>query len=238
MVGAGSSSSPLMVLAIDTSLGATSACLLQAGAAVPLSVESVPMERGHAEALLPMIDRVVSRAPDGFGSIGRVAVTVGPGSFTGIRVGVAAARAIGLACDVPVVGVSTLAALAAPVIATGYRPLVAAAIDARHNNVYIQSFSTDGGTQVGPAALSVADALRALGRGPFRLVGSAASIMAIAAWSAGVNADVDEKSFLPDIVFVARLGLLADPTRAVPKPVYLKPPDAAPPTTGILARLP
>jgi tRNA threonylcarbamoyl adenosine modification protein YeaZ len=236
MVGAVSGMSPMCILAIDTSLGATSVCLLNGGAAAPFSVESIPMERGHAEALVPMIDRVVSRAPAGLSSVNRIAVTIGPGSFTGIRVGVAAARALGLACEVPVVGVSTLSALAAPSIAAGYRPTIAAAIDARHGNVYLQSFSTDGGTQVGPVALSVAEAILALGAGPFRLVGSAASMMAIAAWSVGINADVDERTFLPDIAFVARLGLLADAARALPRPLYLKPPDAKPQANGVIAR--
>ena len=99
-----------MILAIDTALAATSACLLVPGQTSPFAAETLFMEAGHAEALLPLIDRVVARAPGGFAAVTRVAVTVGPGSFTGIRIGVAAARAFGLACGVPVVGVSTLSA--------------------------------------------------------------------------------------------------------------------------------
>ena len=225
------------ILAIDTALGATAVCVLTNGGVAPVS-ESIPMERGHAEAVVPMIERVVSRAPGGVAGLKRIAVTIGPGSFTGIRVGVSAARALGLAWDLPVVGVSTLSALAAPAIAASQWATIAAAIDARHGNVYLQSFSRDGGTQVRPTVLPVDEAVRALGAGPFRLVGSGASMMAIAAWSMGLNADVDERSILVDIAYVARLGLLADPARALPRPLYLKPPDAKPSAGGLIARAP
>jgi tRNA threonylcarbamoyl adenosine modification protein YeaZ len=103
----------MRVLAIDTALGACSAAVLDIAGAEPLAVEQMPLERGHAEALMPLIERVMAGVDGGFGSLSRVAVTVGPGSFTGLRVGVAAARAIGLAARIPVVGVSTLAAYCA-----------------------------------------------------------------------------------------------------------------------------
>lgn len=234
--GAAVTASPSFVLAIDTALSAVSACMLSSGETTPLSAESMPMERGHAEALVPLIDRVVSRVDGGFEVVSRIAVTIGPGSFTGIRVGVAAARALGLACKVPVVGVSTLSALAAPSIASGYRSTIAAAIDANHGNVYVQSFAADGGTQLPPSVLPVAEVIRLLGSGPFRLVGSGAAMLAIEAWSLGLNADVVEHTLVPDIAFVARLGALADPKRALPRPFYLRPPDAKPQTNGVIAR--
>lgn len=225
--------SPAFILAIDTSLGACSACSLAPGAAEPAARESLLMARGHAEALVPLLDRVVSRLPGGFAALGRVAVTVGPGSFTGIRVGVSAARAVGLACRIPVVGVSTLSALAAPAVARGLSSAVVAAVDARHGSVYVQDFGPDGGTRLSPAVLPVADAVRALGRGPFRMVGSGAPALAIEAWARGLGAEVDETAFVPDVAFVAQLGLLADPGRAPPRPSYLKPPDAKPSGGGL-----
>lgn len=228
-----------MILAIDTALAATSACLLAPGQTVPFATETLFMQAGHAEALLPLIDRVVARAPGGFSAVTRVAVTIGPGSFTGIRIGVAAARAFGLACRVPVVGVSTLSALAAPAIAVGARPPIVAAIDARHGNVYVQSFGPRGETLVGPALMSVGDAARALGSGPLRLIGSGGPALARAAFALGVTADAEGFHALPDIDFVARLGLLADPERAIARPLYLKAPDAAPPRpSGLLAAMP
>ncbi len=98
----------MRILAIDTALQACSACVIQSGEVEPLALEQIPMERGHAEALLPLVDRVVAGVEGGFASLDRIAVTVGPGSYTGLRVGIAAARAIGLAAGVPVVGVTTL----------------------------------------------------------------------------------------------------------------------------------
>jgi tRNA threonylcarbamoyladenosine biosynthesis protein TsaB len=216
------------ILAIDTALGATSACLLDMSGGAPAAAESLPMERGHAEALLPLLDRLVARVEGGFDAVGRVAVTVGPGSFTGIRVGVAAARAIGLACRVPVVGVSTLQALAAPAIAAKAPAPVIAAIDARHGAVYAQIFGRDGKTLMGARHATVAAVIEAAGPGPLRLVGSGAPMLAIEAWSRGLNAEVDGPASVPDIALVARLGALADPESGGPRPLYLKPPDAKP----------
>lgn len=223
------------ILALDTSLGACSACCLAPGTTVPASHESLRMARGHAEALVPLLDRVVSRLPGGFAALDRVAVAVGPGSFTGIRVGVSAARAVALACGIPAVGVSTLSALAAPAVARGLPSAVVAAVDAHHGNVYVQGFAPDGGTQLGPAVLPVAEALAALGRGPFRLVGSGAPLLATEARARGIGAEVDDAALAPDIAFVARLGLLADPARALPRPFYLKAPDAKPPAGSLAA---
>jgi tRNA threonylcarbamoyl adenosine modification protein YeaZ len=227
-----------VILAIDTALSATSACLIAAGDLKPLAMETLPMQSGQAEALLPLIDRIVSRAEGGFKAITRVAVTVGPGSFTGIRIGVAAARAIGLACKIPVVGVSTLAALAASGIAAGIRAPIVAAIDARHGNVYVQSFGADGATLLGPALMTAGEAARALGGGPVRLLGSGGPMIAIEAWSIGISAEADVQASIPDITFVARLGALADPARALPRPLYLKAPDATPPAATRLLRRP
>ena len=228
--------SDTVILAIDTALAATSACLLAPGGTVPVATETLFMAAGHAEALLPLVDRIVARVPGGFSAVTRVAVTIGPGSFTGIRVGVAAARAFGLACRVPVVGVSTLAALAAPALAVGARPPIVAAIDARHGNVFVQSFGSRGETLLGPALMSASDAARALGQGPLRLVGSGGSAIANAAFALGVTTDTEGFHALPDIDFVARLGLLADPHTALARPLYLKAPDAAPPRpSGLLA---
>jgi tRNA threonylcarbamoyladenosine biosynthesis protein TsaB len=101
------------ILAIDTALDACAACVATDASDDLLAQESMVLARGHAEALLPLVERVISRIEGGFESLDRVAVTVGPGSYTGLRVGLSAARAIGLATGVPVVGVTTLSALLA-----------------------------------------------------------------------------------------------------------------------------
>ncbi|MFC0284498.1 tRNA (adenosine(37)-N6)-threonylcarbamoyltransferase complex dimerization subunit type 1 TsaB [Camelimonas abortus] len=218
----------MRVLAIDTTLGACSACVADRGAAEALSCEIMPMERGHAEALAPLLERVIARAPGGFGAIDRVAVTVGPGSFTGLRIGIAAARAIGLALKVPVVGVTSLSALLGPVVATAGDRVAVAAIDARHGQVFVQAVAP-GGRVVVPARLaSVRDAARLLGSGNLVISGSGAGLLASEAWSVGVNAVVAENSLYPDPLWVARLGAVADPATALPKPYYLRAPDAKP----------
>ena len=104
------------------------------------------MVRGHAEALMPLIARVMDAGRLDFAQLDRIAVTTGPGSFTGLRVGIAAARGIALAATKPVVGLSTLAAFAAPHIAADDTMPVAVAIDARHDHVYLQVFGAGGRT--------------------------------------------------------------------------------------------
>lgn len=227
----------MRVLAIDTALGACSACILEAGEPEPLAGETIPMERGHAEALLPLIDRLSSHVDGGFESLDRVAVTVGPGSYTGLRVGIAAARGIGLAADIPVVGVATLSAFLAPLMAGERRGLFTAAIDAKHGQIYIQAIAVGGRTIIPPSLMTYRDAIRLLGSGPLIVTGSAAAILAAEARAQGVDAVVsDTPSMAPDIAWVARLGALADPSQALPKPLYLREPDAKPQDGARIAR--
>ncbi|WP_243369167.1 tRNA (adenosine(37)-N6)-threonylcarbamoyltransferase complex dimerization subunit type 1 TsaB [Microvirga solisilvae] len=218
----------MRVLAIDTALGACSACIWQAGDAEPLAAETLFMERGHAEALLPLIDRVSSKVEGGFESLDRVAVTVGPGSYTGLRVGISAARGIGLAAGIPVVGVATLSAFLAPLMVKERRGLFTAAIDAKHGHLYIQAVAPGGRTIIQPSLMSYRDAIRVLGSGPLLISGSAAAMLAAEARTQGVEAHVADTAGAPEILWVARLGALADPNQALPKPLYLRDPDAKP----------
>ena len=226
----------MKILAIDTALGAVSACIYASEGRLTLASESIAMARGHAEALLPLVDRVMSRLDGGVGALDRIAVTVGPGSFTGIRVGVAAARAFALACGIPAVGVSTLAALAAPLISAQEAGIVAAAVDARHGNVYVAAFAAAGRMILSPRLLPVREAVRLLGSGPIRLAGSGAPLLAIECWNQGLPADVAGELIAPDIAFVAHLGALADPLDAPARPLYLKAPDAKAQTAGRIPR--
>jgi tRNA threonylcarbamoyladenosine biosynthesis protein TsaB len=226
----------LRILAIDTALWACAACVLDEAHDSLLGVETMPMERGHAEALVPLIGRVVRAVEGGFAGLDRVAVTIGPGSFTGLRVGIAAARAIGLAARVPVVGVTTLSALLAVLMAANTRRLMAAAIDARHGAVFFQAVARGGVTVAGPALLTGREAVRAIGAGPVALIGSGALLVAAEARVLGLDAVVADTPAAPDIALVARLGLSADPARALPKPLYLRAPDAKPQDAARLPR--
>lgn len=194
------------------------------------------MERGHAEALLPLVERVASRVGGLFSTLDRVAVTIGPGSYTGLRVGIAAARAIGLAAGIPVVGVTTLSALIAPLVSGDKRRLLAAAIDARHGQVYFQMVAPGGRNVIAPAVVGIRDAVRLIGAGPVALNGSGAPAIAVEALTSGIDAIVPSGSGHPDVAWVARLGLAADPAQAMPKPLYLRGPDAKPQDQARLPR--
>jgi tRNA threonylcarbamoyl adenosine modification protein YeaZ len=226
----------MRILAIDTALGACSACVLDAGEAQPLAIEQTAMERGHAEALMPMIERVMNAVEGGFSSLDRVAVTVGPGSYTGLRVGISAARAIALAARIPAIGVTTLAATAAPLIGRESGRVIAAALDAKHGQVWFQALSSQGKPLVPLRQASHRDAARAIGAGPVSLVGSAAMAVANEAWAIGLDALVLDEARAPDIVWVARLGLIAEPEAAPPRPLYLKAPETTPQDRARLPR--
>src|SRR5271170_3624703 len=136
----------MLILAIDTALDACAAGVLDTEAAELIAQESLAMKRGHAEALMPLLARVIKASGIGFDALDRIAVTTGPGSFTGLRVGLAAARGIALAANKPVVGLTTLSAYAAPVVSRNGEHPVVSAIDARHDQVYFQVVSGNGGS--------------------------------------------------------------------------------------------
>src|SRR6202040_1066102 len=163
----------MRVLAIDTALAACAAPVLDTDHGI-LASESLPMVRGHAEALIPLIARVMKQSDTAFRDLDRIAVTTGPGSFTGVRVGLAAARGFAVATGVPVVGVSTLAAYAAPYLAANGKSPVIAAIDARYEHVYLQVFGPGGQTLISPRLARLSEAIRAASEAPACLVGSAA----------------------------------------------------------------
>ena len=225
----------LRILAIDTALEACAACVATDDSDDLLAEESMPLVRGHAEALLPLIERIMARVEGGFEGLDRIAVTVGPGSYTGLRVGLSAARAIGLAANIPVVGVTTLSALLAPQLALTGEATIVAAIDARHGAVYLQAMSVAEGVVIPPRHVALEEAVALLGRRPAILTGSGAPALAAVAGAAGVPVEVAETG-APQIAWVASLGLVADPDQALPRPLYLRGPDAQPQDHARLAR--
>ena len=218
----------MLILAIDTALDACAAGVLDTGAGSLIARETQSMKRGHAEALMPLIGRVMAQAAIGFGALDRIAVTTGPGSFTGLRVGLSAARGIALAAEKPVVGVTTLTAYAAPVVSANNQPPVIAAIDARHDQVYFQVVSGDGGALISPRVAPIAEALAASRFGAPHLVGNAAALLA-ERWPADAAPPVQVDMLpAPDITWVAWLGAAVNPETAFARPYYLRAPDAKP----------
>jgi tRNA threonylcarbamoyladenosine biosynthesis protein TsaB len=218
----------MLILAIDTALDACAAAVLDTRASKLIATESQSMKRGHAEALMPMIGRVMKEAGLPFAALDRVAVTTGPGSFTGLRVGLSAARGIGLAAGKPVVGLTTLSAFAAPIVSENGEHPVIAAIDARHDQVYFQVVSSNGSSLIRPKVGPISEALGASRFGAPHLVGNAAGILADQ-WPSDAPAPVQVEALpAPEIIWVAWLGAAVEPSTAPPKPYYLRAPDAKP----------
>jgi len=220
----------MLILAIDTALDACAAGVLDTRAGELIAHESLPMKRGHAEALMPLIARVMQQSGVGFADLHRIAVTTGPGSFTGLRVGLSAARGLGLAAAKPVVGLTTLAAYAAPIVSENAGHPIICAIDARHDHVYFQVAAGDGTTLVKPRVAPVAEALEAARFGAPHLLGNAAHILA-ERWPGHAPAPVKvDAQPAPDILWVGWIGAAVDPETAPAKPYYLRAPDAKPQT--------
>jgi tRNA threonylcarbamoyladenosine biosynthesis protein TsaB len=220
----------MLILAIDTALDACAAAVLDTDANKLVAQESQPMKRGHAEALMPLIARVMKASSVAFGALDRIAVTTGPGSFTGLRVGLSAARGIALAAGKPVVGMTTLAAYAAPIVAENSTQSIISAIDARHDHVYFQAVAGDGSSLIRPRVAPIAEALEAAKFGAPYLVGNAAKILA-ERWPADAPPPfaIDPRP-APDIGWVAWLGAAVSPEMAPARPYYLRAPDAKPST--------
>ncbi len=206
-----------MILALDTCLTACSAALLD-GETV-LADRSEAMPRGHQERLAPLVQELMIEAGVGFPALTRIGVTVGPGSFTGLRVGLAFAKGLSSALSIPCVGVGALEALA-----YGQPGFVVAVIDARREQVYVQMFE-GGAALMAPDALAATDAAARLAElyhgGPATLIGSGAPLLAAALPSATVLTPDG-----PDPVAVARLARRGPDPLKPPRPLYLRAPDA------------
>jgi tRNA threonylcarbamoyladenosine biosynthesis protein TsaB len=230
----------MRVLAIDTALGACSAAVLDTSRGALhdgiLASDSMPMARGHAEALMPLIARMMKSAGMAFADLDRVVVTTGPGSFTGLRVGISAARGLALATRIPAVGVSTLSAYAAPYLGADNKSPVIAVIDARHDHVYLQMFDADGRTLIAPRLAPMDEAIRAAADAPSRIVGSAARAVAARLSDAGPPPLTVDGAEAPDIGWVAQIGAVAPAATTPPKPQYLRAPDAQPQHAASLPR--
>src|SRR5256886_17325585 len=219
----------MLILAIDTALDACAAAVLDTSAGGVIAQESQSMKRGHAEALMPLIARVMKASGVAFAALDRIAATTGPGSFTGLRVGLSAARGIALAAGKPVVGVTTLTAFAAPIVSETSEHPVISAVDARHDHVYFQVLGGDGSSWIKPKVAPIAEALDAARLGAPYLVGNAAQILADR-WPADAAPPLKiDQQAAPDIAWVAWLGAAVSPESSPARPYYLRAPESKPP---------
>ena len=199
------------ILSLDTALAACSAALWRDGAVA--AGRFTPMDRGQSEALMPMVLDVLTEAGTGFADIDLVAVTIGPGAFTGLRIGLAAARGLALAAGLPCMGVSTLEAVAAGVVAAERNAgSVLVVLETKRADVYAQSFDGDLNSLDAPRAvipeglidtlsLGVAEG-HPVAPGPLVVAGDAAPRVAAVLGDAGVAVSLSAAPGLPDAAVV------------------------------------
>jgi tRNA threonylcarbamoyladenosine biosynthesis protein TsaB len=228
------------ILAFDTCFDGCSVCVAarRADAVVELDATMERFETGHAERLIPMIRETMERARLGFDQLDRIAVTVGPGTFTGTRIGVAAARALALASNAKTVGVSSLAVMAEVAGREMHAEVLAVVVDARRGEVYAQAFGAGGGLDArsAPQLLSIEEAAQLGGSGSIVFVGSGAAAVAQVATRAGRNATARLPDLLPDAIALAHIAASLAASDAPLVPFYLRPPDAKPQDGKAIAR--
>jgi tRNA threonylcarbamoyl adenosine modification protein YeaZ len=216
------------ILAVDTALAACSAAVFDSDAGRLLVERLEPMLTGHAERLAPMVQETMADAGLSFIALNRIATTMGPGTFTGLRIGLSFARGLGLALGLPVVGISTLKAIAANVTANPQQLSILAAIDARRGNCYLQLFTADLSPLFDPQVCSIAEASIFIPPGRHLVVGTAASMLISHIDPARTKLLKADAQDLPTAAAVARLASLETPSLLPPEPLYLRPPDAKP----------
>jgi tRNA threonylcarbamoyl adenosine modification protein YeaZ len=227
----------MILLAIDCSAELCAACVYDSAREQELGRSVRDLGKGHAEHLIGVIDAALSSAGKAYADLEAIAVSVGPGSFTGIRVAVAAARGFSVALGIPAIGVSVLEALAAEARATkgagsvlaarGFGPDDAAA------TVQAALYDEFGGEAYPPSVLGLGEAVELATNAGAALAGTGAA--RIAAASGGVLPVLLDAS-AADIQFYAQVAARKDATGQKPSPLYLREPDAKPQAGFILPR--
>jgi tRNA threonylcarbamoyl adenosine modification protein YeaZ len=196
-----------ITLAIDTAAPRLQLALLLADGRVDVSVDEIAT--GHAELIFDRIGTLLARNSVDYADLGRVASTTGPGSFTGLRIGLSAARGLGLARTIPVIGVPSLLALSLCVAGAS-----TVLLDARRGEAYFQVFSGPGQPSTGAVLLPIETARAAIEPGTVLI----------------------ESPFV-DIALVVRYAAKADPRTHSPEATYVRDADAKPQTAARIQRL-
>jgi tRNA threonylcarbamoyladenosine biosynthesis protein TsaB len=218
----------MKLLAVDTALGACSAVILDDEMVRGHAFE--PMQRGHAERVAPMVQDVMLSSGLNLDAVDRLAVTVGPGTFTGQRVGYAFMRGLKLALGRPLIGITTLAAMAEAAMAQTGTGAAAVLHDARRDEVYL-TLVTKAKTLSGDRLVSIAEAVDTilefdndLTEG-LAVAGTASRHAAEILLSRGCKPVLSD-IVAPDALWVARVAMSATEPETTPRPLYLRPPDA------------
>jgi tRNA threonylcarbamoyl adenosine modification protein YeaZ/ribosomal-protein-alanine acetyltransferase len=213
----------MILLAIDTALASCSACVYDSEKKLLLAEERQLMERGHAEALPPMVARVMAAAEIGYGDLSRIAVTTGPGTFTGIRIGLSFARALGLALNIKVLGLNSLLATQVAVSETELPILVANKAGASDFIYVLNSNKIEVFTMVALLPL--------LPQGPALIMGTAADAIVVASGRNDLKRLPNHD--LPSASGFAAYAAEQPEPEAMPDPIYLREADAKPQTAAL-----
>ena len=224
------------VLAFDTALNGCSAALFDVRLN-KCTAESQPMQRGQAEHLVPMIDRVLDKAGVAYKDIEVIGVTIGPGAFTGLRIGLSAARALGLALDRPALGITTFEAIARQYL-QDHSPepgeTLAVLLDTKRADFYVQFFAPEGYAQKPPASASMEDVIALAQEGAMIGIGDGIDRFRAACGDCKNWQFVDGYGH-PDPGIIAKITASKyghaskDTVFEAPQPLYLRPPDVSTP---------
>lgn len=224
----------MKLLAVDTAANLCAACVWDADAARELGRSVHDLGKGHAERLMATIGEALEASGAGYADLGALTVSTGPGSFTGVRVGVSTMRGLALALKIEATGITTLEALAVETTAALPGRPVMVAIEAGRGDLYVAVYDEFAKMRYGPAVLSFADALVLARQAAAAICGTAAPAIADAARP--LVLEMGPIAATADIATYARLAAERGPSPEKPKPVYLREPDAKPQAGFILPR--
>ena len=216
------------ILALDTTTEACSVACWQCGKVI--AEDFLHLGRGHAEALTPMIASTIAQSGLGYDEFDAIAVTIGPGTFTGLRIGLAAARGLALAMSKPMIGVTTLEAVA--YAARSEQRSVLAILDARRSQLYAQGFDPMLMPLSAPSVVSPECIQSMVPEGPYVAAGTGVALarpylLRLADSPGDVTFDAGDG--FPRAAVVARIASMRPPAAATTvHPMYLRPPDAIP----------
>lgn len=223
----------MLILAIDTSAAQCAACIFDAHSMRETGRAVLDLGKGHAEHLMAVIDSALSAANTNYKALGRVAVSVGPGSFTGVRVGVSTARGLALALRIPAIGISTLEAVAAETREIVGNTAVLAAFESVEGALQAALYGPAGEPIFPPAIITLEAALQLAEAHRPALAGSAAKRIAE---HCDFPLSIGSERNTADIALYARLAATKGDGEEKPKPLYLREPDAKPQAGFVLPR--
>ncbi|MER8368575.1 tRNA (adenosine(37)-N6)-threonylcarbamoyltransferase complex dimerization subunit type 1 TsaB [Mesorhizobium sp. M0306] len=227
----------MKLLAIDCAANLCAACVYDAADGKELGRSVLDLGKGHAEHLMGVIEGALKAAGTDFSGLGAIAVSTGPGSFTGLRVGVSAARGLALALKIPAIGVTTLEALAAQARVTFPGRAVLAALDAGREEIHAALYDEASVLTYGPSVTTLSQAAAIAVDCSAVLAGTATSQIAA---SVGRAFDTGPIGATADIAVYARLAAAQGAGKKgegeKPKPLYLRGADAKPQAGFVLSR--